>query len=236
MARELPDETVLTATASGAQPGSYAFLVKQLVSNSQQLSRGFADRDTTPVGMTSVSFELGKGKVSTQTQLADLNGGEGVRRGKINITDTAGQTAEIDLSTATSIDEVLDAINNEATISVTASIDEDRLVVRRPGHAVGSLPGSTGELPHLQVLLAHRHRIPLQPFFKTQGVVEIQALENPGRRRDEHRRIVDVVGQPVPRPVGVDGDGQSGQGVAAALALQRGDQHGLGVVVEGPRG
>ncbi|MHC4065373.1 MAG: flagellar cap protein FliD N-terminal domain-containing protein, partial [Planctomycetota bacterium] len=74
------DDEVLTATASGSvQPGSYSFLVKQIVSNSQKVSRGFTDTDTTPVGLTSLRFELGNGKLSTDYELAELNGATGVR-------------------------------------------------------------------------------------------------------------------------------------------------------------
>jgi flagellar hook-associated protein 2 len=122
------DANVLTATASGAvQPGSFFFLVKQIVSNSQKVSRGFTDADTTPVGLTSLSFELGNGRLSTDTELAELNAGTGVARGKIIITDGDGDTT-VDLSTATTINEVLDAINNSGA-DVIASVEGDHLVV-----------------------------------------------------------------------------------------------------------
>jgi flagellar hook-associated protein 2 len=122
------DSNVLTAAATGSvQPGTYAFLVKQIVSNAQKVSRGFTDSDTTPVGLTSLSFELGHGKLSTDTDLGDLNAATGVARGKIVITDGAGDTT-VDLSAATTINEVLDAINSSGA-DVTASVEGDHLVV-----------------------------------------------------------------------------------------------------------
>ncbi|MHC4080838.1 MAG: flagellar filament capping protein FliD, partial [Planctomycetota bacterium] len=122
------DSNILTAAATGAvQPGTYSFLVKQIVSNAQKVSRGFTDSDTTPVGMTSLSFELGNGTLSTNTDLGDLNAATGVARGKIVITDGAGDTT-VDLSAATTINEVLDAINSSGA-DVTASVEGDHLVV-----------------------------------------------------------------------------------------------------------
>jgi flagellar hook-associated protein 2 len=59
---------VLTASATGnVQPGTYSFRVKQVVSNSQKVTRGFADSGSTPVGLTSLSFEMGNGFLSRDT-------------------------------------------------------------------------------------------------------------------------------------------------------------------------
>ena len=123
---------VLTSSpivGGAARPGSYSFLVKQLVSTSQKISRGFTDTNTSPVGLTQLTFELGQGFVSNDTSLADLNAGAGVARGKITITDRAGASSTIDLTTATTIGEVLSAINSDGTVKVAASVDGDRLVV-----------------------------------------------------------------------------------------------------------
>jgi flagellar hook-associated protein 2 len=134
------DSNILTAAATGTvQPGTYSFLVKQIVSNSQKVSRGFTDADSTPVGLTSLSIELGNGKLSTNTDLGDLNAATGVSRGKIEITDSASNTATVDLSTATTINEVLDAINNDSTVKVTASVEGDHLVVTDNAGGAGDL-------------------------------------------------------------------------------------------------
>src|SRR5437762_3579644 len=56
------DEDILTATAgASAQPGTFQFIVKQLVATSQKITRGFADRTTTPLGLASLSVEFGQG-------------------------------------------------------------------------------------------------------------------------------------------------------------------------------
>ncbi len=124
------DTEVLSATASNnAASGTYQFRVQRLVSTQQQLSRGFVDRDTTGVGATSFTFELGGGSLSSETKLSELNGGSGVSRGSIQITDRRGGTATIDLGAAVTIDDVLTAINDNSSIDVTASIDGDRLKI-----------------------------------------------------------------------------------------------------------
>ena len=119
---------ILRATATGAaQPGTFKFIVKQLVSSSQRLTKGFADRDTTPIGLTSLSFEFGNGRVSSNTDLSALNGGTGVARGKIEIEDSKG-TTKVDLGTATTINDVLNKINNSGA-NVVASLEGDHLVI-----------------------------------------------------------------------------------------------------------
>ena len=136
------DENVLTARpiiGGTAQPGSYTFLVKQLVSSSQKISRGFTDTTTTPVGLTQLSFELGQGFVAHDTELADLNSSDGVSRGRITITDRAANTSTIDLTTATTMGEVLSAINNDATVQVTASVEGDHMVITDNSGGGGSL-------------------------------------------------------------------------------------------------
>ena len=121
---------ILGATAStNAQPGSYAFRVSRLVSTSQHISQGFASRDATPLGLSDLSFEFGQGGVLVDRPLEDLNGGQGVERGSIIVTDRESQTATIDLTDATSVGDVLDRINSAAGVDVRASIVGDRFVI-----------------------------------------------------------------------------------------------------------
>ncbi|MCO6436062.1 MAG: flagellar filament capping protein FliD [Phycisphaerae bacterium] len=116
------NESILTAQAtSDAAPGSYRFRVQSLVSNHAVVSRGFADADQTPVGSGTLTIEVG-GRVDPDTKLAVLNGGSGVRRGTVVITDRAGNSAEIDLTRAVTVTDVLDAINNAAGINVRARV------------------------------------------------------------------------------------------------------------------
>ncbi len=70
--------------------------------------------------------------------LSELNDGAGVDTGRIRITDQSGATAEIDLTSATSVQEVIDAINRNPTISVTASANAT-------GNAIRLLDTSGGE-------------------------------------------------------------------------------------------
>ena len=115
------NESVLTATArAGAAVGSYDFVVDRLVSTDASISSGFADRDTTGLGLTQLAFEVGGGRLDADTTLETLNGGAGVRRGKIQITDSAGSSAVVDLSRAVTVSDVLDAINSSQEVAVTA--------------------------------------------------------------------------------------------------------------------
>jgi flagellar hook-associated protein 2 len=124
------NEDVLTATATtDAQPGTYNFIVKQLVSTSQLMSTGYASEDANPLGLDSISFEFGNGRLAQDRALEDLNGGNGVDRGEIVITDGAANTATIDLTDVTSVNEVLDRINSDATIDVTATVEGDHFVI-----------------------------------------------------------------------------------------------------------
>ena len=77
-------------------------------------------------GAGSLSFRYGN-PVDPGVSLSELNGGAGFSPGEIRITDGTGATATIDLSTARTIDDVIQAINHAGTISVTAPADGDHL-------------------------------------------------------------------------------------------------------------
>ncbi len=103
---------LLTASASSAAAtGSWDLLVSRLVSTSQVLSGGVATQDGTALGLTQLSFELGEGRLRDDVELSQLNGGFGVERGSIVVTDRAGVETVVDLSQAATIGEVVDAIN-----------------------------------------------------------------------------------------------------------------------------
>ena len=134
------DEGVLFATAgSKAIPGQYAFRVKQLVSTSQVMSGGFTSSTLEPLGLDSMSFEWGNGRLGRDVLLEDLNGGAGVERGSIRIEDRSGNAAIVDLSLASSITEVIDAINDETGIGVSASLSGDRIVIEDGSGGSGNL-------------------------------------------------------------------------------------------------
>ena len=117
------NDAVITASAGEtAAPGSHTLRVHSLVANHSVISRGFMDAESTPVGVGSLSIEVGHGRVDRGTELNNLNGGTGLRRGIISITDRSGASADIDLSTAMTIDDLLEAINSNTGISVRASV------------------------------------------------------------------------------------------------------------------
>lgn len=134
------DDKVLTATATNtAATGSYSFVVDRLVSTQQLLSRGFSDRDRSAVGATTITVESERANLERDVSLADLNAGEGVRRGKIVVTDSQGRAATIDLSKAASVNDVLDAINSNGTAAVTASVRDGRFIIRDNANGSGTV-------------------------------------------------------------------------------------------------
>ncbi len=125
------DDTALVARASATTPpGSYRFTVGRLASSSQMLSRGFASKDQSPLGLDALTVEWGDAGISRDSALADLNGGSGVGRGSIRIQDRLFRNATIDLTTAVSLRDVVDKINATDGIGVDASIEDERLVLR----------------------------------------------------------------------------------------------------------
>ena len=130
--------TVLTATGtSGAAPGTYQFTAVRQAQNAQLLSAGVAAKDEA-LGAGTFSFRFG-GAITSPVSLDELNGGEGVTRGKIRITDRNGEAATIDLRFAQTIEDVVTAINSTDTIEVTASIQGDRLKLTDRSSGSGNL-------------------------------------------------------------------------------------------------
>jgi flagellar capping protein FliD len=118
------DDTVLTASAgNSAIAGSYNFIIDRLVTTQQLLSRGFADQDSTAVGLDSLTFEGVEARLDRDTALSDLNNGSGVNRGKIIVNGT-----EVDLSRVATVGEVVEAINSAGT-GVTATVRDGSFVL-----------------------------------------------------------------------------------------------------------
>jgi flagellar hook-associated protein 2 len=119
------DANVLKATlAAGGNPavGNYQFRPLQTASAQQLASASFQSLDDLEEEGT-LKFGFG-GFVDKGISLEELNAGAGVRRGSIRITDRAGNAAEIDLRIARTVDDVLDAINNNTEASVTAFVGD----------------------------------------------------------------------------------------------------------------
>lgn len=135
------NESVLGA--SGDQigvTGAFTFTVDRLAQTHQLISNGYADDDTVVTASAAqITVETGKGFVDARTPLGFLNGGAGVDRGFIQVSDTAGKTALIDLQGAATIQDVLDRINNNTQVDVEARALADRLVVRDLAGGAGTL-------------------------------------------------------------------------------------------------
>ena len=133
------NESVLTATSNNtAIPGNTSFRVAQLVSGQQTVTNGFADRNSTPVGQGTLTFDRGEARLDRRTELAQLNGGRGIQRGEIRITDRSGASTLVDLSAAITVDDVIEKINDASGINVIAAAQGDRLVLE---DASGSTAG-----------------------------------------------------------------------------------------------
>lgn len=134
------DDSVASVSATtSAIPGQYSFQVGQLVSTSQVMSSGFTGASDVPLGLDQISFEWGQGRLQNDTDLSALNGGEGVQRGSIRIQDRSGQSATIDLSRATTVQEVLDSINDASGVQIAASISGDGIVLTDLSSGSGSI-------------------------------------------------------------------------------------------------
>src|SRR4029079_5630146 len=102
---------LLTATtSSGAAPGQYQFVPARVAQANHALSSGVGASDEA-LGDGAFTFRFG-GQIDTSESLGDLNGGAGVARGQIKITDRSGAVATVDLRYAQTIDDVVAAIGN----------------------------------------------------------------------------------------------------------------------------
>lgn len=135
------NESILVPNVSaGAAPGQYTFTVRSLAAAHQVISNGFATADASPVGAGTLTVENIAAKLDRATPLDLLNGAAGVQRGTIRITDRSGASAEVDLTTALSVQDVVDSINGQSSINVSARIEGDHLVLEDgTGLATGTL-------------------------------------------------------------------------------------------------
>src|SRR4051812_48918853 len=133
--------SILGASAGvGTATGNYSFNVQRLASASQQVSQGFADSSTNPLGFSgNIKLQLGGGRLDDVAKLSTLNGGSGVARGSIRITDGSGATALVDLSHAVDITDVVNTLNPAPSVNISAKIDGDRLALTDNTGGAGAL-------------------------------------------------------------------------------------------------
>ena len=130
---------LLTATATGDPPeGIFQFTPIRRAQSHHVVSSGLTDLDD-PVGEGSLKIRFG-GLVDEGNRLEELNAGAGAERGKIRITDRSGASAVIDLRFALTVDEVLQAINSNDQINVTAVTEGDTFrLIDNTGQSVTNL-------------------------------------------------------------------------------------------------
>ncbi len=106
--------------------GSYTFTPLRRASQNQLISSGVAARDEAIGTAGSFTFRFG-GFVDDPLALDQLNGGQGVVRGKIRITDRSGTSGIIDFSQAVTAKDVVETINSTDGINVSARLVGDRI-------------------------------------------------------------------------------------------------------------
>jgi flagellar hook-associated protein 2 len=120
-------KVVAAKLLEGGNPpaGQYQVRSLQTASAQQLASTSFQSLSDLSTEGT-VTFGFG-GFVDKGISLDELNDGAGVRRGRIRITDRAGNAADVDLRLARTIDDVLDAINDNGIANITAVADGDSI-------------------------------------------------------------------------------------------------------------
>ncbi len=132
------NSSLLTAKAStGSIAGTYQFVPVQQAQSHYLLSSGISSR-TSALGAGSLSFGY-DAKLNEGLELSELNGGDGVARGKIRITDRSGKSATVDLRYASTIDDVVKAINANDGASVKATLDGDTIKLVDSSGGTGNL-------------------------------------------------------------------------------------------------
>lgn len=100
--------------------GTYNIRTLQTAASQQIVSSSFNSlSDLASEGTLALGFG---GFVDKGISLDQLNGGNGVQRGQIRITDRDGNVADIDLRIAHTVDDVLNAINSNSDVNVKATV------------------------------------------------------------------------------------------------------------------
>lgn len=118
---------ISVSASETAVAGKYQFVPVQLATQQQYTSSLLASSDQL-VGAGQVDVHAG-GFLDSSVLLDELNGGAGVARGQIRITDRSGASATIDLRYANTASDVVDAINSSTEVRVAAKLDGDRFTL-----------------------------------------------------------------------------------------------------------
>jgi flagellar hook-associated protein 2 len=146
---ESSNAAAVSATAgNNAEPGKVVVRTLQTASTHTVRSLQRFSATDEPLGLSGkFSIDSLGGYLDESVKLSELNQGRGVEAGSVRITDRAGVSADIDLSEARTIDDVLDLINdanvgvratttgNAITLSDTSGGIESNLIVAQLGDA-----------------------------------------------------------------------------------------------------
>ena len=119
-------ESLSVQAGSGATAGNHIVRTIQTAATHSVASRQRFDSATEALGVTGSLAITPDGFLDQSIDVADLNNGRGVEPGSIRITDRGGNSAEVDLSQASTIDDVLQAIN-DADVDVFASTEGGKI-------------------------------------------------------------------------------------------------------------
>jgi flagellar hook-associated protein 2 len=133
------NSSALSATVTGTPAvGTYQYTPLQTAQSQQFLSSGLQSA-TSALGGGKFTFRYGN-TVNQGVSLSNINGGKGFTPGSIRITDRSGASAQINLTYAQNIDDVLQAINSASTINVTATaVDGHIQLTDNTGQTVSDL-------------------------------------------------------------------------------------------------
>lgn len=119
-------ENATVAVSGSPTPGNYSLRVLQTAQTATASSSPIASStEALPAGEFSIRTG---GFVDSSASLDDLRGGLGISRGRIKITDRSGQSREVDLRFASTMDDVLQAINSSG-LRLSARTSGDRIVL-----------------------------------------------------------------------------------------------------------
>ena len=135
------DPAALAVSADpDAAPGTTVFTPLRTAGAHSVTTRGFASPDAA-VGTGELVLSNKPG-VRGETPLDLLNGGAGVRRGEVRVTDGAGNVATVDLSAARTTRDVLEAFNTADGVALSARVEGGGFVLEdlsNPDGSAGSL-------------------------------------------------------------------------------------------------
>ncbi|HOM18212.1 MAG TPA: flagellar cap protein FliD N-terminal domain-containing protein, partial [Thermoguttaceae bacterium] len=131
---------ILAATKTGTPAlGLYELTPIRMAQSHKLISSGFRSAQEALGLSGTMTIRFGD-HVERGLSLSLVNGGAGIQRGKIRIVDRSGDWADIDLSTAQTIDDVLDAINSNTSVNVLASVRDGRIRLEdQTGQTVSNL-------------------------------------------------------------------------------------------------